>query len=162
MLSSKLYSLSKEARHIANGYPLSEQLRHEADREFIGALEKALVGVAIDKAFFVKLAGCSHRNVDGSSRSKAIEYCEPLDQLELRAEPENGFDPNAIAVIREKTGEQLGYLDAHTAQEITSDNAKYGPRWLAVFRHANVSPETGHIVGAVVYLLRVAGQPSAG
>ena len=56
------------------------------------------------------------------------------------------------------TGEQLGYIEAELAAEITADRAKHGPRWMAVLRHKNFSPETGKVAGATIYLIRLSDE----
>lgn len=48
------------------------------------------------------------------SRRFAIELCETGDPIELRPEPENEFDENAIAVFS-SDGIQMGYLPAARA-----------------------------------------------
>lgn len=48
------------------------------------------------------------------SRRFAIELCEPGDPIELRPEPENEYDENAIAVFSNE-GIQMGYLPAERA-----------------------------------------------
>lgn len=48
------------------------------------------------------------------SRRFAIELCEPGDPVELRPEPENEFDENAIAAFA-GNGIQMGYLPAERA-----------------------------------------------
>jgi HIRAN domain len=151
-MSSKFYYLPKEQSHLLNGWPVSEELSRAADAEFLTATGK--LDVPVDKAFFVKVAGCSHHNADRTSRTKIIAHCDPLEPLQLEREPDNRFDSNAVKVLR-GTGSQIGYLDAWTAKEVASDFERYGLRWLAVFRHANFSPETGQIVGAVIYLIRI-------
>ena len=70
--------------------------------------------------FFTKVVGVTHPNSDGSDRQEIIQGCKPCEQVFLRPEPENPFDPNAIAVDREQ-GEQLGYLPAGLAKELKQD-----------------------------------------
>lgn len=107
------------------------------------------------KAFYTKIAGTKHVNLDGSSRVAQIDLCEPLEAIELRAEPENPVDPNAVSVRVLKTGKQLGYLEARLAEEVTRDRAQHGDRWVAFFRHKNHHPENYRTVGAVIYLIRL-------
>lgn len=129
-------------------------LHEAADQEFEAAVETTL-GDKIDHSFYVTVAGTSHRNSDGTSRPDIIDRCEPFDALILKREPDNRFDPNAIAVCRFPTGEQLGYVDADTAVEISHDMGRHGERWLALFRHRNISPETNLTVGATILIVRV-------
>ena len=83
-----------------------------------------------DKWFFSSIAGVTHRNNDGSSRQKAIKKCQPFEMLKLTPEPNNQFDPNAIAVFR-TTGEQLGYLERRLASE-TCRRTQKGQHWEAM------------------------------
>jgi hypothetical protein len=71
----------------------------------------------------------------------------------LKPEPENKFDPNAVAICRSDNGEQLGYLEARLASEVTLDRGRNPNRWMAIFRHHNYDPEHGHVVGAVIYII---------
>ena len=127
-----------------------------SDDEFEAVLEKAIPSSHCEKRFYTKIAGTSHRNSDGSSRTKAIKECEIAEELELRHEPENSFDPNAVAVLR-KSGEQLGYLDARLAGEVVRDARRSPGQWMALFQHANHHPETGRVVGGVIYMMRFLG-----
>jgi len=74
--------------------PLSERIRH----------------------FFTKVVGVSFKNDDGSDRQALIRQCKVLDPLELKHEPNNPFDPNAVAVCRNSL--QLGHLKRELAPEI--------------------------------------------
>ncbi len=51
-------------------------------------------------------------------RQEAIGILAPYDELELEPEPENPYDRNAIAV-RNRLGEQIGYLDKRLAEDLT-------------------------------------------
>lgn len=110
---------------------------------------------AQEKAFYVKVVGTSHRNSDRTSRTRIIGECSTFDSILLAPEPENKFDPNAIAVRRRETNEQLGYLDSRLAGEITRDMAKHGARWVAFFRRQTHHPDTGKTAGAVIRLIRL-------
>ena len=127
-----------------------------SDHQFEEVTQQAVPLSAREKAFYAKVAGVSHLNSDGSSRARIIAHCKALDPLELCPEPENQFDPNAIAVRHLKTREQLGYLDKRLASEVAADFRKNGARWLAMFRHPNHNPENGMVVGAVIYLICLA------
>lgn len=55
-----------------------------------------------------------NKNRKGPTRRFAIELCEPGDVVELRQEPDNPADENAIAVYS-MAGDQMGYLPAERA-----------------------------------------------
>jgi hypothetical protein len=67
--------------------------------------------------FFSKLVGVTHLNEDGSPRQAIIKECRSGERLRLVREPNNQYDPCAVAVHR-LTGEQLGYLSRDVAAEI--------------------------------------------
>jgi HIRAN domain-containing protein len=127
---------------------------------FERAFDAGFAGLT-DKRFYTKVAGTTFPNPDGSSRPAVIEACKTIDSLMLRAEPDNPFDPNAIAVCR-KNGDQLGYLDRRLAGEITRDIAAYGPRWVAIFRKPTHRETTGEVIGAVIYIARLSADLSGG
>jgi hypothetical protein len=66
--------------------------------------------------FFTNVVGVTFKNDDGSDRQTLIRQCMVLDPLELKHEPDNPFDPNAVAVLGE--GQQLGHLKRELAPEI--------------------------------------------
>lgn len=68
-------------------------------------------------AMSLAIVGIDYPNRDGSNRRFALSLCEPGDAIELRPEPRNRKDANAIAVVSER-GEQLGYLTAERAPRI--------------------------------------------
>ena len=105
----------------------------------------------MEKHFFNKIAGASHRNSDGTSRKRIIGECDPGDELELVPEPDNEFDPNAVAV-RNQYGKQLGLLQAWTAKEVSRDILKGHRRWICYLAHRNLHPETDKVVGATLLL----------
>jgi hypothetical protein len=115
----------------------------------------------LDKAFYTKVAGVAYPNKDGSKRARIIADCDVGTALELRPEPENKYDPNAVAIVRLGLGEQLGYLESGLASEVARDFREFGPCWLALFRHPNHHPETGAIVGAVIYMMRLPAEELA-
>lgn len=69
--------------------------------------------------FYSKLAGVSKKNKDGRRRQEVIEedLYEGLD-LYLEREPENPYDPNAIAVFASEYGDQVGYLKSEVSEEL--------------------------------------------
>ena len=70
-----------------------------------------------------KVVGVTRDNPDGSSRQKIARMLSERDELELRPEPKNPFDKNAIAVYT-SAGKQIGYLEARLAAEFTRRRAK--------------------------------------
>lgn len=77
------------------------------------------------KRFYSKVSGVSHSNDDGSDRQWIIKkYCKPGMPLILQYEPENKFDPNAIAIYIEAAGKkaQIGYVPSGTARDLRIEN----------------------------------------
>jgi hypothetical protein len=62
--------------------------------------------------FSMLVVGGAHPNADGSNRQFNALTCSPGDGIELRPEPNNKFDPQAVAVFTDRCG-QLGYLPAN-------------------------------------------------
>lgn len=58
--------------------------------------------------------GVNFPNAKGPTRRFAVELQRPGDKVELRPEPKNPADPNAIAVYT-ADGIQMGYLPAERA-----------------------------------------------
>lgn len=81
----------------------------------------------------LSIVGIDFPNPDktGSSRRMEIMMCHPGDPVELRAEPRNTFDSNAIAVWSER-GVQLGYISAERAPLI--GKRMHGEAMVAVFQ----------------------------
>lgn len=65
------------------------------------------------------VVGAAHPNPDGGDRRFEILLCAPGEPVELRPEPTNMADPNAIAVFSSR-GVQIGYLTAERAPWIGS------------------------------------------
>ncbi len=76
------------------------------------------------REFYTKVAGVSRNNVDGSSRQRIIADCNVGEAVELRRDPDNPHDFNAVAVLRRRTGEQLGFLPRETAADVARKMAK--------------------------------------
>jgi hypothetical protein len=108
-----------------------------------------------ERHFYTTVAGPSHPNPDGTSRTGIISRCKVAETIELRPEPENPFGHDAMAFHRLTTGEQLGYLNKELSPEVAGDFRKYGPCWLGILRRHNHHPETGKVVGATICLLRL-------
>jgi HIRAN domain len=71
------------------------------------------------KEFFARVVGVTQLNADGTSRQDLIAaHCQEGLRLELRREPSNPHDGNAIAVHCLQG--QIGYLDAELAKEYVS------------------------------------------
>jgi hypothetical protein len=74
-------------------------------------------------------------NIVGESyRQKAIKHCREGDQINLRREPKNKYDSNAVAVLR-KSGEQIGYLSREDAEWVArimdaGDTVEARIKWL--------------------------------
>ena len=65
-----------------------------------------------------KVVGVSKNNSDGSSRQEIIKTeVQEEDKLQLLAEPENPYDPNAVMVLS-KLGNQIGYLNKEIAERV--------------------------------------------
>jgi len=66
------------------------------------------------RPFSLAVVGADHPNPKGPTRRFGIALCKPGDAIELRREPKNVADENAVAVYSER-GIQLGYLTAERA-----------------------------------------------
>jgi hypothetical protein len=107
----------------------------------------------VERHFYAKIAGTSHKNDDGTSRIAAIKKCSPGDMLGSAWEYDNPYDPNAVAISLE--GHQLGYLDARLAGETVRDAKRHGWRQLHYFVHANRDPTSGNTKGATIFVVRL-------
>ena len=65
-----------------------------------------------------KVVGVSKDNADGTARQEIIksEVAEN-DKLQLKPEPDNPFDANAVQVLS-KLGNQIGYLNKEMAEKV--------------------------------------------
>lgn len=65
------------------------------------------------------VVGVRFANADKTRSNRRFEIllCKPGDQVELRPEPRNKVDPQAVAVFSER-GVQIGYLPAERAPRI--------------------------------------------
>jgi hypothetical protein len=67
--------------------------------------------------FICAVVGESHKNKDGKSRQTIIKRSvSPGMAAELRREPDNKYDPNAVAVFVD--GQQIGYLKREVAERL--------------------------------------------
>jgi len=119
------------------------------DKRFDDAILKA-VGSKIDKHFYTKLVGITHKNEDGTVRENLIRTCKPFDPLEVVWEPNNPYDPNAIAIHKEN-GRMLGYLNSRTAEEVATSIKKHGAVWRACVKLAQ--PKSKYKHGCLVICL---------
>ena len=99
-------------------------------------------------AFYARVNVASHTEADGTSHAAVIEKCKAFEVLRLETKSENFFAPHAVAVFSE-SGEQIGYLESR----LTNGTAWNGARWMAIFRNKSRHPETGAVIGAVVYMI---------
>lgn len=63
------------------------------------------------------VVGAPHLNADGSNRQFEILVCQAGEPVELRPEPKNKHDRNAVAVFSCR-GVQIGYLSAERAPRL--------------------------------------------
>lgn len=82
----------------------------------------------------LSVVGIDHPNPDRSKSNRRFEIalCAPGDPVELRAEPKDPHDENAVAVFSER-GIQLGYLRSERAALIARKLAA-GEDAVAVFQ----------------------------
>lgn len=67
--------------------------------------------------FHTKVVGVSKRNDNGGSRQQLLSMCTVGDTVRLVPQPDNPYDPKAVAVIHPAVG-QLGYLGSDTARDL--------------------------------------------
>lgn len=79
------------------------------------------------------IVGVQHPNKRGPARRFDLALCRPGDLLDLRPEPSNPYDPQAIAVFSERDV-QLGYISAERAPLIGKRMRQGGV--VAVFQQA--------------------------
>ena len=78
------------------------------------------------------VVGAAHPNKDGGNRRSEIIFCTPGEPVELRPEPKNPVDPQAVAVFSARSF-QIGYLTAERAPWIGA-MLKEGRPVLAIFQ----------------------------
>lgn len=80
------------------------------------------------------VVGIDYANADKAKSNRRFELlqCGPGDPVELRREPKNTHDPNAVAVFSER-GIQVGYLTAERAPWIGGKIAA-GEEPVAIFQ----------------------------
>lgn len=78
------------------------------------------------------VVGADHPNKRGPGRRFELNICRPGEPVELRPEPKNPKDENAVAVFSAR-GIQLGYLTAERAPRI-GGMLKHGREVRAIFQ----------------------------
>lgn len=137
-----------------------EIARHIQDREerFVTSILDKYPG-RVERHFFFRLAGTSHRNPDRTSRTAAIARCERGEELWLEHQPDNEYDPNAVAVYSLSVDRQIGYLPARLAGETVRASRK-GYSHAVYFAEENLHPETDRVVGATCIYVRLTPLPT--
>lgn len=77
------------------------------------------------------VVGADHLNKRGPTRRFEIAMCKPGEPVELRPEPKNPVDPQAIAVYSMR-GIQIGYIRAERCQLVHTFMRRNGVR--AIFQ----------------------------
>ncbi|HET9511393.1 MAG TPA: HIRAN domain-containing protein [Sphingomonas sp.] len=95
------------------------------------------------------VVGIPYGNRDGSNRLFEVKACAPGDPIDLKPEPRNKFDEQAVGVWRSGGG-QMGYVAADRAAYIGKRMAE---GYFAVFQ--------GHVGSAAYIRIRFGGgQPT--
>lgn len=99
----------------------------------------AYVGTVDDRELSLAVVGIGYDNDKKAKGDRRFEMllCGPGDPIELRLEPKNKHDENAVAVFTER-GTQLGYLTAERAPWIGA-KIRAGEDYVAVFQQPGVS-----------------------
>ena len=142
--------IRKMSGHDFNASPMEQNKDH---REWSEESVLSSMPRPIERHFYSKIAGASHKNDDGTSRIAAIKRCSPGDVLDSAWEHDNPYDSNAVAIFLD--GHQLGYLDARLAGETVRDAKRHGWRQLHYFVHANHDPTSGITKGATIFVIRL-------
>lgn len=83
------------------------------------------------------VVGIDYPNKDRSNRRMELLYCRPGDRVELRLEPKNKHDRNAVAVFSERNI-QVGYITAERAPFI-GGKIRSGEPCRAMFQDLDVT-----------------------
>lgn len=97
------------------------------------------------KHFHVKIVGISHRNDDGTDRQIIAGKCCLGEWIGFAPDEDNPYDENAVRVCR-KDGEQLGFLSAHCAADVSPnirDGYKYAVFVSDLLGGTNTAPTRG-------------------
>lgn len=116
--------------------------------QFEGRVNGVIPASARVNGFYAKVASASNASSGGTSHASAIEKCKTFDVLRLETKSENPLALRAVAVLSESS-EQIGYLESR----LTNGAAWNGARWMVIFRNKNRHPETGAVIGAIVYMI---------
>src|SRR5215813_4422027 len=108
-----------------------------------------------DKWIHSKVAGVSHRNLDGTSRHRILRNCTVPEDLRIAREAHNPVDPKAMAVYR-VNGQQLGYLSRPLATEIR-ERIDRGEQWQAVL--TEITGKDQRTLGSNIELYRHGNRP---
>lgn len=92
-----------------------------------------------ERELSLMVVGLAHPNEDKAKSNRRFEaaLCEPGEPVELRREPKNKHDPNAVAVFSAR-GTQLGYLSAERAPWI-GGRILLGEEINAVFQQVDIT-----------------------
>lgn len=103
---------------------------------------------------FTKVRGVTFENEDGSSRQDILEelYTEACDgdAVELRREPDNEYDENAIAVYTEDE-RQLGFLSRELAADLAPE---MDDGWEPEAAIANITQSKSGVYGCNIEIIR--------
>lgn len=143
---------AKSVQVSVTTYPSSDYRQTDEDKRFEDMFLREY-GHMLDKHFFVRVAGVTFRNPDGTDRRKLVEKCAAFDQVRLKLEPDNPADSHAVAVLN-MDGQCLGYLKRETAAQVSQDFEASSRIWFAVVRR--VTPATGDVpIGLVLCIYRL-------
>jgi hypothetical protein len=156
--SSALESRQKMEERIE--WALGNAIAPSADRpeavtnlQFEAIVNRMIPAAARVNAFYAKVAGASSTSTNGMSHAEVIQRCKTFDVLRLGTTSGNLFAPNALALFS-RDGDRIGYLDS----QLTNRTMRNCGRWMAIFRRKNCHPETGAVIGAVVYMIHLTEQ----
>jgi hypothetical protein len=100
--------------------------------------------------FSLAAVGCGYENEDGSSRQLELAECRPGDPLDLVRQPENPYDPLAVAIFT-AGGTCIGYLSRDRAAWI-APKIDRGYLVLAIVERVKGTDLPGSTLGLVMRL----------
>jgi hypothetical protein len=92
------------------------------------------------KEFSTAVVGLQYPNADKGDRRFEAILCKPGDEVYLVPEPQNKYDPRAVAVVSER-GVQIGYLGAERCGWIGGRLAA-GETCVAIFQALDIYTAT--------------------
>lgn len=92
------------------------------------------------KEFSTAVVGLQYQNADKGDRRFEAILCKPGDEVYLVPEPQNKYDPRAVAVVSER-GVQIGYLGAERCGWIGGRLAA-GETCVAIFQALDIYTAT--------------------